>query len=80
MSNIDWFIDRIGQTVTRVYEDKETEFEVTEKNVGYLQQFTEKGYKFVDSEGNICGPLQAGVVGVRVHSGPPNSLCVACEG
>ncbi len=78
MSNINWFIDRIGQTVKRVYEDKETEFEVTDKNVGYLQQFTEKGFYYIDTDGNICKPLTAGKMRPRVYVG--GSLCVACEG
>jgi len=44
-----WFEERIGKTVIREYNDRETEFEVTEKNVGYLWLFTEKGYTFRES-------------------------------
>lgn len=47
-----WFTERIGQKVVRsfTYLDKteETEFEVTEKNAGYLWLLTEKGYTFRD--------------------------------
>lgn len=47
-----WFEERIGKKVLReyVYLDKKevTEFEVTEKNAGYLWLLTEKGYTFRD--------------------------------
>lgn len=79
MSNINWFTDRVGQTVTRIYEDNKTEFEVTKKNIGYLQQFTEKGYSYIDERGEVCKPLTASNK-PRVHSGPPESTCYSCEG
>lgn len=64
--DIQWFRDRIGQTVIRSYDGREVEFEVTEKNCGYLQLFSQKGYTFR--------------VKPRVHSGPPESTCTSCEG
>ena len=78
MTNITWFIDRVGQTVKRVYENNETEFKITEKNVGYLQQFTEKGYMFVDENNSVCTPLTAGQARPRLHVG--GSSCISCEG
>lgn len=44
--DIQWFRDRIGQTVIRSYDGRDVEFEVTEKNCGYLQLFSQKGYTF----------------------------------
>lgn len=44
--DMQWFRDRIGQTVVRSFDGRDVEFEVTEKNCGYLQLFTQKGYTF----------------------------------
>lgn len=44
--DIQWFKDRKGKTVIRSYDGKDTEFVVTEKNCGYLQLFSQKGYTF----------------------------------
>lgn len=66
MKDIQWFKDHIGETVIRSYEGKSTWFELTEKNYKYLHLFALKGYKFE--------------VKPRVHSGPPDSTCVSCEG
>lgn len=45
-----WFEKRIGKTVirTNTYDQTKTEWPVTQKNVGYLWQFTLKGFTYED--------------------------------
>lgn len=84
-----WFTERIGQKVVRsfTYLDKteETEFEVTEKNAGYLWLLTEKGYTFRD--GAVIAHtattdsedwLEAARPVLRIHK--TLQACVSCEG
>ena len=79
-----WFTDRIGQTVVREYDGKETEFEVTEKNVGYLWLFTLKGYSFRD--GAVVAHtatsddswLEAAKPVLRIHK--TLQACESCQG
>jgi hypothetical protein len=66
-----WFVDRIGQFIFREGHGSITDIEVTEKNVDYLHSLQEKG--FIYREKQPAGR-------VRVHSGPPESTCVSCEG
>lgn len=79
-----WFTDRIGKTVIRVntYDNSETEFEVTEKNVGYLWLYTLKGYTYRDVKGedDWLSSLPTPKPRLVVHTGPPKSTCISCEG
>ena len=91
----DWFTERIGKTVVReyVYLDKKevTEFEVTEKNAGYLWLLTEKGYTFRDAATVAKNAtvseietvdnddwLEAAKPTIRIHR--TLQSCTACEG
>ena len=74
MSNLQWFTDRIGQIVTRSYGTHITDFTVTEKNTGYLEQFIEKGYIYTDKQGNVC-KYTAPSQNLRIHRKP----FVECE-
>lgn len=69
--NIEWFTDRIGQTVFRAGHGDITEIEITEKNVNYLHSLKKNGFVYYEKE-------PAGKP--RVHSGPPESLCISREG
>ena len=83
-----WFEERIGKAVVReyVYLDKkeESEFVVTEKNVGYLWLLTEKGYTFRDATVSITETvdnddwLEAAKPAIRIHR--TLQACVSCEG
>lgn len=76
-----WFEERIGKTVVReyVYLDKkeESEFVVTEKNVGYLWLLTEKGYTYREAKGDDDW-LEAAKPVLRIHK--TLQACVSCEG
>lgn len=85
-----WFEERIGKTVIREYNGRETEFEVTEKNVGYLWLFTEKGYTFKEATVSKMETvaenatvdnddwLEAAKPQVRIHK--VKEICISCEG
>lgn len=69
--DIQWFTDRIGQTVIRSDKDgHQAEFLITELNVKYLADLADAGFTF--TEGKLSKPV--------VHQGPPESVCIGCEG
>lgn len=71
-----WFKERIGRKVIRTngYDGREVEFTINEKNVGYLWQFTLKGFTYKEVK-NEDDWLEAAKPVLRVHRKP----FVECE-
>lgn len=62
-----WFQERVTQTI---YRDGRPVKIVNEAAAPYLHSIQKDGYKFTDE------PVAKGP---KVHQGPPDSLCIACE-
>jgi len=73
MQTRQWFEERIGKTIFRQGHGDIVEREVKPETIDYLMSFIPKGFTYRDKE-------PAGSENLRVHSGPPESQCISCEG